>query len=143
MRTEFRRRSVCFRPLHFMLEKNARYLRRRISARSADSGGFENVPVCVYAGGHGYECNRDRVPDAWSFLRIFISKQKRGVFFPKKRRAFVLGLDWDCVLTDGCIVADCKPIRKLPRGMLFVRTSRVFISPHGVFRGKAHCFSKN
>ena len=77
-----------------MLEKNARYLRRRISARSADSGGFENVPVRVYAGGHGYECNRDRVPDAWSFLRIFISKQKRGVFFPKKRRAFVLGLDW-------------------------------------------------
>ena len=60
-------------------------------------------------------------------LRLLNSKQKRGVFFPKKRRAFVLGLDWDCVLTDGCIVADRKPIRKLPRGMLFVSALRVFI----------------
>ena len=65
-------------------------------------------------------------------LRLLRSKQKHGVFFPKKRRVFVLGLDWLSVLTDGCIVADRKPIRKLPRGMLFVRTSRVFISPHGV-----------
>lgn len=78
-------------------------------------------------------------------LRLLRSKQKHGVFFPKKRRAFVLGLDWIglSVLTDGCIVADRKPIRKLPPGMLFVCTSRVFISPHGVLRGKTHCFSKN
>ena len=27
-------------------------------------------------------------------LRLLRSKQKHGVFFPKKRRAFVLGLDW-------------------------------------------------
>ena len=49
-------------------------------------------------------------------LQLLSSKQKRGVFFPKKRRVFALGLDWDCVLTDGCIVADHKPIRKLPGG---------------------------
>ena len=83
-----------------------------------------------------YECNRDRVPDAGRFLLMCSSKQKRGVFFPKKRRAFVLGLDWDCVLTDGCIVANCKPIRKLPRGMLFCKRIACFHIPAWGFEHK-------
>ena len=33
-------------------------------------------------------------------LRLLRSKQKHGVFFPKKRRAFVLGLDWKDLICD-------------------------------------------
>ena len=76
-------------------------------------------------------------------LRLLRSKQKHGVFFPKKRRAFVLGLDWVERINRWLYCSRPQAHSEAPPGDAFVRTSRVFISPHGVLRGKTHCFSKN
>lgn len=65
-------------------------------------------------------------------LRLLRSKQKHGVFFPKKRRAFVLGLDWVERINRWLYCSRPQAHSEAPPGMLFVRTSRVFISPHGV-----------